>query len=75
MTRPVVPVARVLLPACSSPPRDAEAFAQGPERAAKVVADRDAGRSPRHGRNARPALAETRRRDRVAAYARTFREA
>lgn len=75
MTRPVVPVARVLLPARSSPPRDAEAFAQGPESAAKVVANRDVVRETRHGRNARPALAGSRRQDPLAAYARTFRGA
>jgi len=74
MTRLVVLYACVLLPACSSSLRDAEAFAQAPESAAKVVADCDAGRRPRDCLVARQGLAEARRRGRMAAYARTVRE-
>jgi len=74
MTRPVILFACALLPACSSPPRDAEDFAQAPESAARVVADCDAGRSTRDCVVARQGLAEARRRERMAAYARTFGE-
>ena len=74
MTRLVILFACVLLPACSSPPRDAEAFAQAPESAAQVVADCDAGRRTRDCVVARQGLAEARRRERMAAYARTFQE-
>lgn len=74
MTRPVVHFACVLLPACSSPPRDAEAFARAPESAAKVVADCDAGWRTRDCAVARQGLAAARRQKRMAAYARTFEE-
>lgn len=74
MTRLVVLFACVLLPACSPPPRDAEGFAQAPESAARVVAGCDAGRRTRDCLVARQGLAEARRRERMAAYARTFGE-
>lgn len=73
MTRPVVLLACVLLPACSPPPRDAEGIAQAPG-SAEVVADCDAGRRTRDCVVARQGLAEARRRERMAAYARTVRE-
>ena len=74
MTRLVILFACVLLPACSPPPRDAEGIAQAPGSAAKVVADCDAGRRTRDCVAARKGLIEARRRERMAAYARTFRE-
>ncbi len=74
MTRLVVLFASALLPACSSPPQDAEAFARAPESAAKVVTDCDAGRRARDCLVARQGLAEARRRERMVAYAQTFRE-
>lgn len=74
MTRPVVVLACVLLPACSPPSRDAEGFARAPGRAAKVVADCDAGRRTRDCVLARQGLAEARRRERMVACAQTVRE-
>jgi len=74
MTRPVVLLACILLPACSPPPRDAEGFAQAAESAARVVADCDAGRRTRDCVVARQGLAEARRQKRMAAYARPFGE-
>lgn len=74
MTRLVILFACVAIPACSPPPGDAEAFAQAPESAARVVADCDAGRRRHDCVAARQGLAETRRRERMTAYARTIRE-
>lgn len=74
MTRPVILFACALLPACSSPSQDTKAFARAPESAAKVVADCDAGRRSRDCLVARQGLAEARRRERMAAYARNFGE-
>ncbi|WP_066625577.1 hypothetical protein [Brevundimonas vesicularis] len=62
------------LAACSPPERDAAAFAAEPEAALQVVADCDAGAHRSDCAAARGGLAEARRRDRMDAYARTFRE-
>lgn len=62
------------LAACSPPERDAAAFAAEPETALRVVADCDAGARRSDCAAAREGLAEARRRDRMDAYARTFRE-
>ncbi len=74
MTRLVVLSACVVLPACSSSPRDDEAFARAPESTVRVVAECDAGRRTHDCVAARQGLAESRRRGRMTAYARTIRE-
>lgn len=72
MTRLVILLA--FATACSPPPQDAGTYARMPENAARVVADCDAGRRTRDCVAARKGLIEARRRERMAAYARTFRE-
>lgn len=74
MTRRILLVASVAVAACSPQPRDAETFARAPQRAAQVIADCDAGRTSRECVAARQGLAEARRKQRLAAYAQTFRE-
>ncbi len=74
MIRRVAPLVFAILAACSPPPQDAGTYARTPENAARVVADCDAGRRTRDCVTARQGLAEARRRERMAVYARTFRE-
>ncbi len=64
----------VALAACSPPPRDAKAFADDPDAAARVVAVCDAGTRRPACAAARVGLTEARRRERMDAYARTFGE-
>lgn len=64
----------VALAACSPPPRDAKALADGPDAAVRAVADCDAGARRPDCAAAREGLTEARRRDRMEAYARTFGE-
>ena len=64
----------ISLAACSPPPPDAKAFADDPDAAVRAVADCDAGTRRPDCAAAREGLAESRRRDRMDAYARTFGE-
>ncbi len=62
------------LVACSSPERDAAAFAADPEAAVRTVADCEAGACRSDCEAAREGLAEARRQKRMDSYARTFGE-
>ncbi|MBJ7317165.1 MAG: hypothetical protein KYX67_00130 [Brevundimonas sp.] len=65
-------LALLILAGCSAPEAGPDAYVGDPERARRVVADCARGVARRDCDAARAALAEARRRDRMAAYAETF---
>jgi hypothetical protein len=65
-------LAVLLLGACSPAPRTADAFAADPAAARAAVAACEAGERRNACAAARAGLAETQRRERIAAYRRAF---
>ncbi len=74
MTRAILIGLAVAASACSAPERTASDFADDPAAAVETVADCEAGVRRADCSAAREGLAEARRRERMDAYARTFRE-
>ncbi|MFN3668436.1 MAG: hypothetical protein ACK4VY_03955 [Brevundimonas sp.] len=72
MIRRRVIAAAVLLAGCGAPGPGVEDFAADPQSAERAVADCDAGRARRDCEAAWRGLAEARRRQRMAAYARAL---
>jgi hypothetical protein len=70
--RAAILAATAALAGCGAPERSVTEFAADPETAERVVADCDAGRARRDCESARRGLADTRRRERMAAYERAF---